>query len=51
VFAIADALREEYLEIHKAGVVLQVDDAVLANMYDHLVSRARANTANGRSFA
>ena len=38
VFAIADALREEYLAIHKAGVVLQVDDAVLANMYDHLVA-------------
>jgi len=36
VFAIADALREEYLEVHKAGVVLQVDDAVLANMFDHL---------------
>src|SRR5581483_8592730 len=34
VFAIASALREEYLEIHKAGLVLQVDDAVLANMYD-----------------
>jgi len=40
VFAIADALREEYLEIHKAGVVLQVDDAVLANMYDHLVEQS-----------
>ena len=36
VFAIADALREEYLEIHQAGLVLQVDDAVLANMYDEL---------------
>jgi 5-methyltetrahydropteroyltriglutamate--homocysteine methyltransferase len=36
VFAIADALREEYQEIYKAGVVLQVDDAVLANMFDHL---------------
>ncbi len=36
VFAIAEALREEYLEIHKAGLVLQVDDAVLANMYDEL---------------
>lgn len=36
VFAIAKALREEYLEIVKAGVVLQVDDAVLANMFDHL---------------
>jgi len=40
VFAIADAMRQEYLEIHKAGVVLQVDDAVLANMYDHLVSQS-----------
>ena len=40
VFAIAAALREEYLEIHKAGVVLQIDDAVLANMYDHLVAES-----------
>jgi 5-methyltetrahydropteroyltriglutamate--homocysteine methyltransferase len=40
VFAIADAMRQEYLEVHKAGVVLQVDDAVLANMYDHLVSQS-----------
>jgi len=40
VFAIADALREEYLEIHRAGVVLQVDDAVLANMYDHYVQES-----------
>jgi 5-methyltetrahydropteroyltriglutamate--homocysteine methyltransferase len=40
VFAIAMAMREEYLEIHKAGVVLQVDDAVLANMYDHLVAQS-----------
>jgi 5-methyltetrahydropteroyltriglutamate--homocysteine methyltransferase len=40
VFAIADALREEYLEIHRAGLVLQVDDAVLANMYDHLVAQS-----------
>jgi 5-methyltetrahydropteroyltriglutamate--homocysteine methyltransferase len=37
VFAIADALREEYLEIHQSGLLLQVDDAVLANMYDELV--------------
>jgi 5-methyltetrahydropteroyltriglutamate--homocysteine methyltransferase len=42
VFAIAAALREEYLEIHKSGVVLQVDDAVLANMYDHLVAESPA---------
>ena len=37
VFAIAEALREEYLEIVNAGLVLQVDDALLANMYDELV--------------
>jgi 5-methyltetrahydropteroyltriglutamate--homocysteine methyltransferase len=42
VFAIANALREEYLEVAKSGVVLQVDDAVLANMYDHLVSESPA---------
>jgi 5-methyltetrahydropteroyltriglutamate--homocysteine methyltransferase len=40
VFAIAKALREEYLEVHKAGFVLQVDDAVLTNMYDHLVAQS-----------
>ena len=40
VFAIADALREEYLEIYKSGVVLQVDDAVLANMFDHLTQES-----------
>lgn len=40
VFAIGNALRQEYLEVHKAGVVLQVDDAVLANMYDHLVQES-----------
>ena len=40
VFAIADALREEYLAIHSAGLLLQVDDAVLANMYDALVQRS-----------
>ena len=40
VFAIAEALREEYLAIHKAGLIVQVDDAVLANMYDTLVSQS-----------
>lgn len=40
VFAIAEALREEYLEIYNSGPVLQVDDAVLANMYDHLVQES-----------
>jgi 5-methyltetrahydropteroyltriglutamate--homocysteine methyltransferase len=38
VYAIADALRQEYLAIHQAGFILQVDDAVLANMYDHIAS-------------
>jgi 5-methyltetrahydropteroyltriglutamate--homocysteine methyltransferase len=37
IFAIAEALREEYLEIVGSGLILQVDDAVLANMYDELV--------------
>jgi len=40
VFAIAEALREEYLEICNAGLVLQVDDAVLANMYDYLMQQS-----------
>jgi 5-methyltetrahydropteroyltriglutamate--homocysteine methyltransferase len=39
IYAIADALRQEYLAIHEAGFILQVDDAVLANMYDHLVEQ------------
>src|SRR5262245_1763417 len=42
VFAIADALREEYLEIINAGLILQVDDAVLANMYDELIQHGLA---------
>ena len=37
VYAIADALREEYQAIYQSGLLLQVDDAVLANMYDELV--------------
>jgi 5-methyltetrahydropteroyltriglutamate--homocysteine methyltransferase len=37
IFALADALREEYLAVYESGLVLQVDDAVLANMYDHLM--------------
>ncbi len=40
VFAVAEALREEYLEIYQSGLVLQVDDAVLANMYDEIASRS-----------
>ena len=40
VFAIAEALREEYLEIYNSGLVLQIDDPVLANMYDELVQHS-----------
>jgi len=40
IFALAEALRQEYLQIVKAGFVVQVDDAVLANMYDHLVQQS-----------
>ena len=40
VFAIATALRDEYRAIHNAGLLLQVDDAVLANMYDTLVQKS-----------
>ena len=40
VFALAEALRQEYLEIHNSGLLLQVDDAVLANMYDSLVQQS-----------
>ncbi len=42
VFAIATAMREEYQAIAAGGLVLQVDDAVLANMYDHLVQQSPA---------
>ena len=42
VFAVAEALREEYLEIVNAGLILQVDDAVLANMYDDLMQHGPA---------
>jgi 5-methyltetrahydropteroyltriglutamate--homocysteine methyltransferase len=40
VMALAEALRQEYLEVYKAGLLVQVDDAVLANMYDYLVQRS-----------
>ena len=40
IFALAEALRQEYLEIYRSGLIVQVDDAVLANMYDHLVQQS-----------
>ncbi len=38
IFAIAEAMREEYRAIHEAGFVLQVDDALLMNYYDYLTT-------------
>jgi 5-methyltetrahydropteroyltriglutamate--homocysteine methyltransferase len=40
VFALAEALRVEYQKVHAAGFLVQVDDAVLANMYDYLVQQS-----------
>jgi 5-methyltetrahydropteroyltriglutamate--homocysteine methyltransferase len=40
VFAVAEALREEYRAIYEAGIIVQADDAVLANMYDHYVQQS-----------
>jgi 5-methyltetrahydropteroyltriglutamate--homocysteine methyltransferase len=39
VFAVADALHEEYRGIVEAGFLLQVDDAVLLHEYDSILSR------------
>jgi 5-methyltetrahydropteroyltriglutamate--homocysteine methyltransferase len=38
VFAVADALHEEYRRIVEAGFFLQVDDAVLLHEYDSILS-------------
>jgi 5-methyltetrahydropteroyltriglutamate--homocysteine methyltransferase len=43
LFAIADALAEEYRAIHAAGLIVHVDDPVLANMYDALSSKSPAH--------
>jgi 5-methyltetrahydropteroyltriglutamate--homocysteine methyltransferase len=40
IFSLAEALRVEYQKIHDAGFLVQVDDAVLANMYDYLVQQS-----------
>jgi 5-methyltetrahydropteroyltriglutamate--homocysteine methyltransferase len=37
LYAIADALREEYLAIADSGIVLQVDDAFMPYIYDWMV--------------
>jgi 5-methyltetrahydropteroyltriglutamate--homocysteine methyltransferase len=40
LFAIADALHDEYAAIAEAGLLVQVDDAHLANMHDRMVPPA-----------
>jgi 5-methyltetrahydropteroyltriglutamate--homocysteine methyltransferase len=40
LFAIADALHDEYAAISEAGLLVQVDDAHLANMHDRMVPPA-----------
>jgi 5-methyltetrahydropteroyltriglutamate--homocysteine methyltransferase len=40
VFAIAEALREEYQGIVDAGLILQIDDAWLVGIYDRMVPPA-----------
>jgi len=41
LFALADAQREEYAAIVDAGLCVQVDDAILANMHDAVVDGGR----------
>jgi 5-methyltetrahydropteroyltriglutamate--homocysteine methyltransferase len=38
LFAVADALHEEYRAITDAGLVVQVDDAILTNLYDQVLA-------------
>ena len=40
VYAVAEALREEYRAIYESGIIVQVDDAVISNMYDHYVQQS-----------
>jgi 5-methyltetrahydropteroyltriglutamate--homocysteine methyltransferase len=39
IYALAEALRTEYLAIYESGLLIQVDDAVLANVWDDLMER------------
>jgi 5-methyltetrahydropteroyltriglutamate--homocysteine methyltransferase len=41
LFALADAQREEYKIIVDAGLIVQVDDAILANLHDAVVDSGR----------
>jgi 5-methyltetrahydropteroyltriglutamate--homocysteine methyltransferase len=42
IFALADALREEYRAIVEAGLLVQVDDAVLMHEADTMMSRGQS---------
>jgi 5-methyltetrahydropteroyltriglutamate--homocysteine methyltransferase len=41
VFAVADALHEEYKAITDAGLIVQIDDAILTNLYDQVRSEGK----------
>jgi 5-methyltetrahydropteroyltriglutamate--homocysteine methyltransferase len=41
LFAVADALHEEYKTIVDSGLIVQVDDAILTNLYDQVRSEGR----------
>jgi 5-methyltetrahydropteroyltriglutamate--homocysteine methyltransferase len=41
LFALAEALREEYKTITDAGLIVQVDDAILMNLHDQVVDSGR----------
>ena len=43
VYALADALHEEYKAIVDAGFLLQVDDAVLMHEWDTMLSRGQTD--------
>ncbi len=51
LFAIADALHEEYSAVVEFGLLVQIDDAFLASYYDVMVPPpAWKITANGRHY-
>jgi 5-methyltetrahydropteroyltriglutamate--homocysteine methyltransferase len=41
LFAVAEAMREEYRIIVDAGLILQVDDAILTNLYDQVLAEGK----------
>ena len=47
IFALAEALRDEYMEIYKAGLIVQVDDAVVGLNSDLPFMRGQCVGARG----